>query len=84
LESFDDLHGEDQCLLGFVFPCLENLDSFAYNVPTFVEHNPFGRIRRIDRNNPRFFKMLFVKFNHTYQPTFCKSVKLKLKQKVPY
>jgi hypothetical protein len=55
LESFDGLHGEDQCLLGFVFPYLENLDSSGYDVPTFVEHNPFGRIRCIDRNHPRLF-----------------------------
>jgi hypothetical protein len=81
LESFDGLHGEDQCLLGFVLPYLENLDSSRYDVPTFFEHNPFGRIKCIDRNHPRLFKMLFVKCSHTYQPTFCNSVKLKLKQK---
>jgi hypothetical protein len=48
LESFDGLCGEDQYLLGFVLPYLENLHLFEYGVPTFVEHNPFGRIRCID------------------------------------
>jgi hypothetical protein len=31
-------------LLGFVLPYLENLHSFEYDVPTFVEHNPFSKI----------------------------------------
>ncbi len=44
LESFNDLHGEDRYLLGFVLPYLENLHSFEYDVPTFVEHNPFSKI----------------------------------------
>jgi hypothetical protein len=70
LESFDGLRGEDQYLLGFVFPYLENLHSFRYDVPTFVEHNPFGRNRYIDRDNPGLFKMLFVKCNQTYNPLF--------------
>jgi len=26
-----------------------------YRVPTFVEHNPFGRIKCIDQDNPRLF-----------------------------
>jgi hypothetical protein len=45
LESFNGLHGEDQYLLGSIFRYLENLHLFGYNVPTFDEHNPFGRIR---------------------------------------
>jgi hypothetical protein len=45
LESFNGLHGEDRYLLRSVLPYLENLHSSGYNVPTFVEHNPFGRIR---------------------------------------
>jgi hypothetical protein len=48
LESFDNTCGEDQYLLGFVFPYLENFHLFGYGVPTFVKHNPFGRIRCID------------------------------------
>jgi hypothetical protein len=70
--------------VGFNFPHLEKLHSFGYNVPTFVEDHPFGRIGCIDLNNPRLFKMLFVKCNRTCQPTFCNSAKLKLKQKIPY
>ncbi len=70
MESFYDLRGEDQYLLGFVFPYLENLHSSRYDVPTFVEHNPFGRIRCTDQNNPRLFKMLFVKCSRTYNPLF--------------
>jgi len=48
LESFDNLCGEDQYLLGFIFPYLENLHSSGYVVPTFVEHNPFSRSSCID------------------------------------
>jgi hypothetical protein len=83
LESFDGIHGEDQNLLGFVLPYLENFHSSIYIVPTFVENNPFCKIRCINLNNIRFFKMLFVKCNCTCQPTFYNNVKLKLKQKVP-
>jgi hypothetical protein len=63
LESFDSLCGEDLYLLGFVLPHLENLHLFGYGVPTFVEHNPFGRITCIDRDNLGPFKMIFVKCN---------------------
>jgi len=48
LESFDGLHGDDHYLLGFIFPYLENLHSFGYNVPAFVKDNPFSRIRGIN------------------------------------
>jgi hypothetical protein len=61
LDSFDDRCGEDQYLSGSVIFYLENLDLSEYNVPTFVEHNPFGRIRCIDQDNLGLFKMLFVK-----------------------
>jgi hypothetical protein len=54
------------------------------DVPTFVEHNPFGRIRCIDQDNQGLLKMLFVKCSQPCQPTFYNNVKLKLKQKVPY
>jgi hypothetical protein len=84
LELFHDHHEEDQYLLWSIILYLENFLSSRYGVPTFVEHNPFGKVRCIDRDNPRLFKMLFVKYNWTYQPTFCNSAKLKLKQKVPY
>jgi len=52
LDSLDGHCGEDQYLLGFILPYLENFDSFRCSVPTFVEHNPFGRIKCIDQNNP--------------------------------
>jgi len=84
LDPFDDRHGKDQYFLGFIFPYLENLHLSGYDVPTFVEHNPFGRIKCIDKNNPRFFKMLFVKCSRTCQHAFCNSAKLKLKQKILY
>jgi len=84
LESFDNRCGEDQYLLGSIIFYLENLHLSEYNVPTFVEHNSFGRIRCIDRDNLGLFKMLFVKWNQTCQPTFFNNVKLKLKQKIPY
>jgi len=83
-KSFHSLCGEDQCLLGSILPYLENLNLFGYDVPTFVEHNPLGRIRCIDQNNLGLFKMLFVKCKHICQPIFGNSVKLKLKQNAPY
>jgi len=83
-KSFDGLRGEDQCLLGSILPYLENLNSFGYDVPTFVEHNPLGWIRCIDQNNLRLLKMLFVKCKHICQPISCNSAKLKLKQNAPY
>jgi hypothetical protein len=57
--------GRMSILLGMVFLYLENLHSSRYGVPTFVEHNPFGRIKCIDRNNQRLFKMLFLKCSQT-------------------
>jgi hypothetical protein len=48
LESFDNLCGEDQYLLGFLLPYLENLHSSRYDAPTFVECNPSGGIRYIN------------------------------------
>jgi len=84
LESFNNHCGEDQRLIGFVLPYLENLHSFGYGVPTFVEHNPFCRIRCIDWNNPWLFKMWFVKCSQTCQPIFYNNAKLNLKQKVLY
>jgi hypothetical protein len=71
-------------LLGSIFLYLENLHSSGYDDPTFIEHNPFGRIICINLNNPRLFKMLFMKCSCICQPTFCNNVKLKLKQKIPY
>jgi hypothetical protein len=66
--------------VGFNFP-LEIFYSSRYNVPTFVEDNPFGRIKCINLDNLGFFQMLFVKCKYTYQPTFYNRVKLKLKWK---
>jgi hypothetical protein len=77
LELFDNLCGEDQYLLGSVFLYLENLHSFGYGLPTFVENNPFGRIRCIKWDNPRLLKMLFVKCSWICQPIFCNNMKLK-------
>ncbi len=59
LDFFNGRHGEDQYLLGSVFPYLKNLHLSRYNVPTFVEHNSFGRIKCIDWDNPRIFKCYF-------------------------
>jgi hypothetical protein len=56
LEPFGGHCGEDQYLLGFVFLYLENLHSSEHDVPIFVEHNPFGRIKCIDQNNLTLFK----------------------------
>jgi len=56
LESFGGHHGKDKYMLGSIFFYLENLHSFWYGVPTFVKHNPFGRIKSIDLKNPGLFK----------------------------
>jgi hypothetical protein len=61
---------------------LENFHLSKYSVLTFVEHNPFGRIKCINQDNLKLFKMLFVKCRRTCQPIFCNSVKFK--QKVFY
>jgi len=84
LELFNSFHGDNQYLLGFILPYLENLHLSRYGVLIFLEDNPFGRIKCINPNNPRLFKMLFMKCSPTCQPIFCNSVKLKLKWKVPY
>ncbi len=36
LKFFDSLHGEDNYLLGFVFPYLESFHLFGYGVSTYV------------------------------------------------
>jgi hypothetical protein len=51
LESFDNIHGEDRYLLGFVIPYMENLHLSKYGVPIFVKHNPFGRTKFINLDN---------------------------------
>jgi hypothetical protein len=82
LDSFDGYYGEDHYLLGLVFPYLENLHSFRYGVPTLIcWTHPFGRIKCIDWNNSRLFKMLLWKCSQTFQPNFCNNVKLKLEKK---
>jgi len=85
LEFFDGLHGHDNYLLGTIFPYLESFHSSEYGVSTFVQHNPFSRIRCIsNRDDPQQLKMLFVKCSCGHKPSFCSNEKLKLKQKVPY
>jgi len=83
LEFLYNLHGQDHYLLGIVLPYLEYLHSSRYGVSTFIHHNPFNRIRCINCDDPRQFKMLFVKCSRGYKPSFCNNAKLKLKQKVP-
>jgi len=84
LEIFYNLHGHNHYLLGIVPPYLEYLHSSRYGVSTFVHHNPFNRIKCMNHDDPRQFKMLFVKCSHGYKPSFCNNAKLKLKQKVFY
>jgi hypothetical protein len=84
METFDSFHGEDKYLMGIVFPYLKSFHFSRYGVCTFVEHNPFGRIRCINQNDLKQFKMLFVKCNYDCKPTFYNNEKLKLKQKIPY
>jgi len=83
LEFFYDPHGHDFYLLG-TFPYLDSLHSSRFGVFTFIQHNPFSRIRCINHDDLGGFKMFFVKCSHGYKPSFCNNAKLKLKQKVPY
>jgi len=78
------LHRKDHYLLGIVFPYLEFLYFSEYGISTFVHHNPFGRIISINCNDPRQFKMLFVKWNRGYKLSFCNNVIMKMKQNKPY
>jgi hypothetical protein len=56
-------------LLGIVLPYLESLHFFGCGVSTFVHHNPFGRIRCNNCNDPRQCKMLFVKCSNGCKPS---------------
>lgn len=49
--NFDDLHGEDNYLLGHVLPYLEFFHLSKYGVSTYVQHNPFCRIICINCND---------------------------------
>jgi hypothetical protein len=69
LDFFDGLRGHNHYLLG-TFPYLEFLHSSRFGVSTFVQHNPFSRIRYINQDDPRGFRMLFVKRSHDYKPSF--------------
>ncbi len=78
------LHGKNHYLLGIVFPYLKFLYFSEYGISTFVHHNPFGRIISINCNDPRQFKMLFVKWNKGYKLSFCNNATMKMKQNKPY
>jgi hypothetical protein len=85
LEFFDGLCGHDNYLLGTILPYLESFHSSEYGVSIFVQHNPFSRIRCIsNHDDPRQFKMLFLKCNCGRKPSFYNNAKWKLKQNVPY
>jgi hypothetical protein len=79
LESFDSLHGEDNYLLGIIFPYLESFHLSRYGVSTYVQHNPFGRITCINFDDLGQFKMLFLKCSSGCKPSFCNNEKLKMK-----
>jgi len=84
-EFFDGLHGHDNYLLGIILLYLESLHISEYGVSRFVRHNPFSSIKCIsNRDDPRIFKMLFLKCSCGCKPSFYNKAKLKLKQKVPY
>jgi len=52
LESLDNLHREDHYLLGTIILYVESLHFFGYGVFTYVQHNPFGRIKYINCDDP--------------------------------
>ncbi len=78
LEFFDGLRGHNHYLLG-TSPYLESLQSSKFGASTFVQHKPFSRIRCINHDDPKRFKMLFVKCSHDFKPSFYNNAKLKLK-----
>ncbi len=82
LEFFDNFCGDDHYLLGTIFPYLESLHFSKYGASTFVQHNLFGRIKYINRDDLGQYKVLFVKRSNGCKPSFCNNVKLKMKQKL--
>ncbi len=72
--DFDDLCGEDHYLLGTIILYLESLHLFGYGVFTYVQHNPFAKIKYINCDDPGQFKMLFLKCNSGCKPSFCNNV----------
>jgi chromatin segregation and condensation protein Rec8/ScpA/Scc1 (kleisin family) len=53
--DFDDLCGLDHYLLGIIILYLESLLLSRYGVFTYVQHNPFGRIKYINCGDPGQF-----------------------------
>jgi len=70
LDSFDGYCGEDHYLLGFVFPYLENLHSFGYGVPTFVEHIPLVGLNVLIEIIQNFLKCYFGNVVRPSNPIF--------------
>ncbi len=83
-ESFDGLCGEDNYFFWIVLLYLKSLHLSKYDISTYVQHNPFGRIRCINCNDHEQFKMLFLKCSSDCKASFCNSAKLKMKQKILY
>ncbi len=57
--DFDDLRGDDHYLLRTIIPYLESLHLSRYGVFTYVQNNPFGRIKYINCDDPGQFKMVY-------------------------
>jgi hypothetical protein len=71
LKSFVNFCGDDHLnLLGTILLYLESLQFFGYDVPTFVQLNPFGSIKCINCDDPKQYEILFVECNNVCKPSY--------------
>jgi hypothetical protein len=78
LESFEGSHNHGNYLLSIVLLYLVSLHSSKFSVQTYIRHNPFGNIRRINHND-FYYNMLFEDYTNSCEPTYYTKVKLKKK-----
>jgi hypothetical protein len=72
LEFFVNFYGDNYLnLLRTILFYLESLHFFGYDVPTFVQFNPFGSIKCISCDDPKQYKILFVECNSGCKPSYC-------------
>jgi len=72
LEFFVNFYGDNYLnLLGTIILYLESLHFFGYDVPTFVQFNPFGSIKCINCDDPKQYKIFFVDCNSGCKPSYC-------------
>jgi hypothetical protein len=61
VETFEKSGRNDNYLLGIVLPYMETLHFLEFNVPTFVQDNPFGRnIKHMIHYTKHYLKVVLV------------------------